>query len=85
MGFFLDTLHDGVKLFEKCRWIDLLVEQPHASDQGLMKVHVQYGEDIVMCRSMLMQGRVFFNLDANVRKHRCRIAFICFSDFRRRD
>ena len=50
MGFPLATLHDGVKLLEQCLWILKLVEQPHASAQGLMKLHAQYGEDIMMCR-----------------------------------
>jgi hypothetical protein len=70
MGFPLGTIHEGVKLLEQCPWTTKLVEQPHASAQGLMKAHGQYGEATMLCRSMLLQSRVLFNMDVDERKHR---------------
>ena len=69
MGFPKGTILEGVKLLEQCPWTTKLVEQPHASAQGLMKVHGQYGEDTMMCRSMLLQSRVLFNMDEDEKKY----------------
>ena len=45
------------------------VEESHAWAQGLMKVHSQYGEDAMMCRSMLLQSRVLFTMDEDEKRY----------------
>lgn len=68
MSFSQAVIEQGIAMLAECPWTSKLVEQPHAAVKSLMKAHSAYGRDMMMARSMILQCRIFFRLDADERR-----------------